>query len=193
MAIKVANTELTSTFDFWRNRTNELAVAMSNQVVSCNSLPTTGNSAITGNFQAGTITVGNGSPTKVMISPPTSSDILSGYVLSANGQWIPAAGGVKIGNVTGANATIVDTLDINQFNAADYKIYLKATSSNSHSYSKISVLQDLGIALTTEYSMLATNGQLGVVSANINTGQLRLYITPTVTGGVSYKVNRSLL
>jgi hypothetical protein len=193
MAIKVANTELTSTFDFWRSRTNELADAMTTKVVSCNSLPTVGNSAITGNFQAGTITVGNNSTTKVLINPPTASDIASGYVLSANGSWIPAAGGVKTGTAVGANAVVVDTLDIDDFSAADYKIYMKASSSNSHSYSKISLLQDLGNVLTTEYAMLATNGQLGIVTANINTGQMRLYITPQVTGGVTYRINRSLM
>ena len=52
MTINVANTELTNTFDYWRSRTNELAYAMSQYVVTTNSNTATGNAAITGTFTA---------------------------------------------------------------------------------------------------------------------------------------------
>ena len=52
MTINVANTGLTNTFDYWRNRTNELAYAMSQYVVTTDSNTATGNAAITGTFTA---------------------------------------------------------------------------------------------------------------------------------------------
>ena len=59
MTIAVANTEITNTFDYWRNRTNELADAMSNYVVTTDSNTTTGNASITGKFTANIVSVGN--------------------------------------------------------------------------------------------------------------------------------------
>ena len=62
--ITVANTTLTNTFDYWRNRTNE----MSNYFTTCvittdangSTLATTGNAEITGNFTvAGQFISGN--------------------------------------------------------------------------------------------------------------------------------------
>ena len=37
MTIAVANTSNTNTFEYWLNRTNELADAMSNKVITVNS------------------------------------------------------------------------------------------------------------------------------------------------------------
>ena len=48
MTVIVANTANTNTFDYWRNRTNELATAMSTKAVTVDSNTATGNAAITG-------------------------------------------------------------------------------------------------------------------------------------------------
>jgi hypothetical protein len=48
MTATVQNTATTNTFDFWRNRTNELAYAMTNLAVTVGSNTATGNAAITG-------------------------------------------------------------------------------------------------------------------------------------------------
>jgi len=52
MTIEVANTEVTNTFEYWRTRTNEMATAFSNAVVTTNSNTAVGNAAITGTFSA---------------------------------------------------------------------------------------------------------------------------------------------
>ena len=52
MTITVANTSNTSTFEYWLNRTNELADAMSNYAVTTDSNTAVGNAAITGTFTA---------------------------------------------------------------------------------------------------------------------------------------------
>lgn len=56
MTITVANTSNTSTFEYWLNRTNELASAMTNYAVTTNSNTATGNAAITGTFTSNTVT-----------------------------------------------------------------------------------------------------------------------------------------
>lgn len=52
----VANTNTTNTFDYWRNRTNELADAMTNYVVTTDSNTAVGNAAISGTFTANVLT-----------------------------------------------------------------------------------------------------------------------------------------
>jgi len=55
MAITVANTANTNTFDYWRNRTNELADAMTNKTVTVDSNTATGNAVVNGHFVSGTL------------------------------------------------------------------------------------------------------------------------------------------
>jgi len=57
MTVFVQNTALTNTYDFWRNRTNELADAMSTKTITVNSNTTTGNAVVNGTFQANTFHV----------------------------------------------------------------------------------------------------------------------------------------
>ena len=59
MTIYIQNTSVTNTFDFWRNRTNQIAYALSNSVVTVNSNTAIGDAAITGLFTANTLLLGN--------------------------------------------------------------------------------------------------------------------------------------
>jgi hypothetical protein len=59
MTIEVANVGLTQTFGEWLTVTNQLADAMTNQVVTVNSNTAVGNAAITGTFGADTLTTNN--------------------------------------------------------------------------------------------------------------------------------------
>lgn len=59
MSILVANTELTNSFDYWRNRTNELAHAMTTFAVTTDSNTAVGNAAITGTFTCNNLSVAN--------------------------------------------------------------------------------------------------------------------------------------
>jgi hypothetical protein len=55
MTVNIANTANNNTFDYWRNRTNELAYAMSTYAVTVNSNTATGNAAITGTFTSNSL------------------------------------------------------------------------------------------------------------------------------------------
>lgn len=193
MTVRVANTDITNTFDYWRNRTNELAYAMSAQVVTCNSDPTNGNTAINGDVQANTVTIGFSPTSKVTIPAPTPAEISSGYFLSANGTWSSIESGNKSGVVSDTRPTIIDSWSTTSFAAAEYNLHLKATNSNSYSYSKISVLHDTtSNSYVTEYAILLSNTQVATVSSNINAGIVRLFVAPLVSGAY-YKFSRSVL
>lgn len=56
MTVYIQNTAVTNTFDFWRNRTNELAVAMSNSAVTVDSNTAVGNAAISGTLTSNSLT-----------------------------------------------------------------------------------------------------------------------------------------
>ena len=192
MAIVVANTDVTNTFDYWRNRTNELAFAMSTKVMTTDTGPNVGNTAVLGNMQANTVTVGFNAANQITIVAPTTAEIASGYFLSANGQWASAEGGNKSGTIPDVNPVIVDSWSVSSVAAAEYKMHLKATNSNNYTFSKISLLHDNGNAYTTEYAMVISNNQVATVSANINAGIVRLYVSP-LSSGVYYKLSRSVL
>lgn len=188
MTVTVANTDITNTFDYWRNRTNELAFAMSNKAVTTNSSPAVGDASITGNFKSNTVTIGL-SDQNVIIKAPTPAEFAGGYLLSANGQWASPDGGIKTGSVLDSNPIMVDSWPTDSVAAAEYKLHFKAVNSDSYSYSKLSLLHDTKNAYITEYAMLVSNGQLTTVSANVNAGLVRVYVS-AVGSGVNYRIAR---
>lgn len=134
MTILVQNTALTSTFDFWRARTNELAYAMSNSAVTVNSNTAVGNAAITGTFTANVIvtqvltintSIQTGSVTSlavvnstsiglvnasanIFLTIPTAAQISNGqYFLNANSQWavVPLVSAISNNGVTTTGTT----------------------------------------------------------------------------------------
>jgi len=77
MALPIQNTTTTNTFDFWKNRTNEMADAFTNITVTtdanASSVAATGNAAITGSFTANSF-FGNGT---IKLSNSMSNAILT--------------------------------------------------------------------------------------------------------------------
>lgn len=61
MTIAVANVANTNTFDYWRNRTNELAYAMSNYAITAggSSASASGNASLQGTFNANNLSTNN--------------------------------------------------------------------------------------------------------------------------------------
>lgn len=129
MTITVANTETTSTFDYWRVRTNELAHAMSVNAVTVGGDPAVGDAEITGTFTASAIitaelsidtSISTGSPTirsvvnstaiglvntiaNVYLTIPTPAQISNGqYFLNANSKWalVPLVSAISNNKVT---------------------------------------------------------------------------------------------
>jgi hypothetical protein len=78
MTIAVANTSNSATFQFWLDRTNELATAMSNKVITVQSNTTTGNATVNGIFTAATLTANTlrGGNTTTSASLSVSSNLV---------------------------------------------------------------------------------------------------------------------
>jgi hypothetical protein len=106
MTITVANTSNTSTFQYWLDRTNEIAHALTNYVVTTNSNTATGNAAISGTFTANTISITNGITANSLVintSVTTNTLIVNTTITSGN---LTVNSAVTISNST-ANITIL--------------------------------------------------------------------------------------
>jgi len=188
MTVAVANVANTNTFDYWRNRTNELATAMSNVVVSTGST-TTGNADITGSFTANvlianTVRVSN-STVNVVISVPTSVQIANGsFFLNANGAWSAAPLVLTVNGAlttTGTTAQLLDSFAISTNRGAEYFISVRDNNANAYQATKVLTMHNNVAAFSTEYATMLSNTSLGVFDANVaaNATHVTFYITPT--------------
>ncbi|CAB4162802.1 hypothetical protein UFOVP787_122 [uncultured Caudovirales phage] len=197
MTVTVANTGNTNTFDYWRNRTNELAYAMTTYVVTTNSNTAVGNAAITGSFTSDTLSVGNtavnvysnsssitlsNSTVSFSLTKPTAAQVSSGlYYLNANNTWTslysPSSNSVV--TTTGTSAQIIDSYAISSYNAAEYVISVNDNNNNNYSVTKLMSFHDTGNAYVTEYSLMYSNSTPGTFSANANSTHVRIYFAPT--------------
>lgn len=59
MTVNISNTGTTNTFEYWRNRTNELAFASRERFVSVSSNTATGNASVDGTFSGGVLLANN--------------------------------------------------------------------------------------------------------------------------------------
>jgi hypothetical protein len=111
MTVYIQNTAVTNTFDYWRNRTNELAFAMSNSAVTVDSNTAVGNAAITGTFSANALiintfsistggTFGNATVNGTVNSTSISFGDASFTNYTVNTFYGKFAGDVKVGNST---------------------------------------------------------------------------------------------
>ena len=191
MTAAVQNTITTNTFDFWRNRTNELAFAMSTLVVTVNSNTAVGNAAITGSFTANSLNVSNGT-TSIAIPAPSSAAINNNnYYLNANGNWsyVPTNNGAL--TVVSAGPYIVDSFPMTSWNSAEYLLNAKDNSGN-YVTTKLLVTHDGINGYSTEYGTIITNNPLGVFSANSNTSHVILNFVPSVSSA-NVKFARTLV
>lgn len=69
MTFQVANVGLNNTFEYWRARTNDLALAVNNYVLTVNNNPTRGDAVLIGNFQSNTVYVGTSISGGTLTSP----------------------------------------------------------------------------------------------------------------------------
>jgi hypothetical protein len=119
MTVAIGNTELFHTFEYWRDRSNDTAAAMSNKAVTVNSNSAVGNASVTGTFRANVVmtdTVYGGSVgalANLTISTNTSFSSNVSIAGSANivgtlaiGGTVTAAGNVSAGRITVGNTVL---------------------------------------------------------------------------------------
>ena len=186
MTVEVAQTSNTTTFEYWLNRTNELANAMSTVVVSTNSNTAAGNAAITGtltaNVLAGNTVYLSNATSNVTISIPTPAQKASGdYFLNANNSWTAVITPVTTAstNTTGTSAQEIDNYAMADFGGVEYFIRVKDNNANSYQATKVLTFHNNVAAFSTEYGYMISNATLGTFAVSTNTTHVILSMTPT--------------
>lgn len=188
MTVTVANTSNTQTFSYWLNRTNELADAMTNKVVTVETDATTGNAAITGTFTANVL-AGNtvylsNTTSNVTISVPNTVQKSSGdYFLNANGLWTAVITPVTSAEVTttGTSSQAIDNYAMASYGGVEYFIRVKDNNANSYHATKVLTFHNNVAAFSTEYGYMISNASLGTFAVSTNTTHVILSMTPTST------------
>ena len=117
MTITVANTANTNTFDYWRNRTNELADAMTNYVVTTDSNTAVGNAAISGQFYA-----------NVLVA---NSSIRGGNVTTNGILYISTNTQLSVGNTLSiGNSTINTNIAYNTISVGNSSVNTQIVAGN---------------------------------------------------------------
>ena len=183
MTINVANTGLTNTFDYWRSRTNELAYAMSQYVVTTNSNTATGNAAITGTFTANVIIAnsisiggGNGSinTSVIVTSNITSNNLLSNIATITTGNIVTLSS--NSANIINIVANSVISNSIQSYSILSNSITVGNSTVNVTINAANSTLQSNG-----QYYLNA-NGQWSLVQQSVNVAS-RIYQSYTASAG----------
>jgi len=192
MTAYVANTNLTNTFDYWRNRTNELSYAMTNLVVTCESNTTVGNCQITGNFWANSIMIGNNTANTIIYAPTPAQKRSGDYFLNADGTWVLSPTQTSNGVIIGGGNTIIDTFPANTYNAVEYYIAVKDTATSRYQSTKIMLLHDDNKVVTTEYGTIFTASQFATFDVSLDAGNIKLILNTTAPS-YEFKIARSAL
>jgi hypothetical protein len=204
MTVLVQNTEVTSTFDYWRTRTNELSYSMSKAAITTDgylgmySVTAIGNAAITGTFTANVVTSGNSTvntttnstsfsisntTTYITITNPTLEQSANNYYfLNANGSWSIPKLVLTTVDTAGTGDQLVDSWDLNTIYSAEYQISTIDQTANGYAAARVFVYHDTGSAYTTEYATMysnATTGHIATFTANVDQNYVRLWAKPT--------------
>jgi hypothetical protein len=158
MTVTVANTANTNTFDYWRNRTNELADAMTNKTVTVESNTATGNAAITGTFSANVLFLGN----TTVNSTSNSTSIVFGNTVQ---NTVVNTSSITFGNTV--QNTVVNTSSITFGNTVQNTVVNTSSIFISNSTSNLTI----SIPTTSQYAngkfFLNANGSFTLVEALI--------------------------
>lgn len=120
MTVAIGNTNLTNTFQYWRDRTNEMAFVISTQAVTVNSNAAVGNASVYGTFYANSMVAGTlaGGNTSVSANLTITTGVGMNSTLSVNGaatfaNSISITGSASFANtitITGASVTMGNTV-----------------------------------------------------------------------------------
>jgi hypothetical protein len=193
MTVYVANTGLTQTFDYWRNRTNEMSYAMSSVVVTCESNTTIGNCHISGTMWANGIMIGNNTVNTVIYAPTNVQKQSGDYFLNADGTWVLSPTTTSNGSVIGGGSdAVIDTFPASDFASAEYFITIKDASTGSYQTTKIILVHDDTDVYSTEYATLWNRLRFCQFSAIKDAANIKLQVKVNAPSFV-YKFSRNAL
>jgi hypothetical protein len=125
-----------------------------------------------------TLTLANSTVTFIL-DKPTAAEISAGdRYLNANGEWASlATATLANAETSGTGAQIIDSWASASYWAAEYTIVTNDNNANNRQTSRMMLMHN-GDALLTEYAVLISNNDMGVYSANVNSGTVRLWFQP---------------
>lgn len=189
MTIDISQTTAVNTFQYLINRVNELANAVSTQVVTTESNTTTGNASISNAFTANvliaeSVRVSNATSNVVITVPNTQIVSDGNYYLNANGNWTPLV--IPIITTTASTSGLtpfqqIDAYSMADIGAAEYFIRVKDNVANSYHACKVLSFHNNVAAFSTEYGTMISNVSLGTFVVESNTTHVRLLFSPTST------------
>ena len=187
------------TFYSWLGKTNEAIDALTETVtVKANTAGdlTIGNGFITGVFGANTLTAttlkGGDVTTNTVLTISTNTNIGNSSIqvttLHNNVTHI------KTTNYTSTNTDIqlLDDFTGTSYRAGKYLLSIKDTDNNYYQSTEIMIMHDGTNAYLTEYATLISSVTLGIFTANVDSGAVRLYVQPT-NGSSVIKYHRTLI
>jgi len=185
------------TFFSWITKTNDMLTAYSETVtVKANTAGdmSTGNGFVTGIFGANTITasvfkggnVQSNSSLTLISNTVFGNSSVEVTTLQNNVAHLKAASYTS----TNTNAQVLDSFTSASFRGGKYLITI--SSGTDYQSTEIMILHDASSAYTTEYATLLSGSTLGTFVANVDSGNVRLFVTPT-NASSNVKYQRTLI
>lgn len=116
MTVSVANTSNTNTFQYWLDRTNELADAMTTKAVTVNSNAATGNAVVDGIFTATTLTAntlrGGNTTTTTVLTISSNVELATGNTITVGNSTVNLV--VTSTSLSVGNSTVNGTVNSSQ-------------------------------------------------------------------------------
>lgn len=170
----------TYTFYDWLNTTNEMAYAFSTVAVTANNSAspgvTTGNVAITGFVQAGSLIAENG------IQGGNSTSVGNLLITSNVVQGNVFNGVSTIVLANNSPSQVIETVPTTDFRTAKYLVQI--TANGQYQSTEILVLQDGNTAYSTEYATLVSGSTLGTFSATVFANTVSLQFNPVYANSI---------
>lgn len=187
------------TFYSWLTKTNQAIDAFTETVtLKANTAGdmSTGNGFVTGIFGSNTLVA-----TTLRGGNVQSSSIITistnAHIGNSSSQITTLHNNVahtKASTYTTTNTDIqlMDSFSETDFRAGKYLISIKDTDNSLYQSTEIMVMHDGTYAYSTEYATLISSVTLGIFTANVDAGNVRLYIQPTSDNNL-IKYHRTLM
>jgi len=95
-------------------------------------------------------------------------------------------------NFSGVSQVAIDTFPIATYRTAEYTLQFTDSVTTSYHATKLLVYHDGTSAYSAEYAQLFNNSSLATIVVDVNSGNVRLLVTPT-SSTVTARINRTLL
>lgn len=92
----------------------------------------------------------------------------------------------------GTSPEVADAFPGATFASAEYLVQMEYEADSKRQLSRVLLVHDGSDAFVTEYGVITTNGAVGTISANLNSGTVELVIT-TLNSGTKVVIKRTLL